>query len=165
MTEPVLELDRVTYSYPGATQPALRDVTLSLLPGELVVLAGGSGAGKSTLLGVANGLVPHFHGGAFTGTAVVAGRDTRRNGPGELAAAVGSLFQDPETQVVMGTVRGELALPLENRGQPPGAVARGVEEAALALGISGLLERSTAELSGGELQRTALGAALAGRPG
>ena len=74
------------------------------------------------------------------------------------------MFQDPETQVVMGTVRGELAFGLENRGDGPAAIARGVEEAALALGIEGLLERATAELSGGELQRTALGAALAGRP-
>ena len=70
--------------------------------------------------------------------------DTREHGPGELAAAVGTLFQDPETQVVMGTVRAELALPLENRGEAPAAVARGVEEAALALGIAHLLDRPTA---------------------
>ena len=64
----------------------------------------------------------------------------------------------------MGTVRAELAFPLENQGLAPAAVARGVEEAALALGIAGLLDRATHELSGGELQRVALGAALAGRP-
>ena len=64
----------------------------------------------------------------------------------------------------MGTVRAELAFPLENRGHGAAAVARGVEEAALALGIEALLDRPTPELSGGELQRVALGAALAGRP-
>ena len=64
----------------------------------------------------------------------------------------------------MGTVRAELAFPLENRGLGAAAVARGVEEAALALGIAPLLDRSTHELSGGELQRVALGAALVGRP-
>ena len=64
----------------------------------------------------------------------------------------------------MGTVRAELAFPLENRGLGAAAVARGVEEAALALGIAHLLDRSTHTLSGGELQRVALGAALAGRP-
>ena len=64
----------------------------------------------------------------------------------------------------MGSVRSELAFPLENRGWSAAAVARGVEEAALALGIAALLDRSTRELSGGELQRVALGAALAGRP-
>jgi energy-coupling factor transport system ATP-binding protein len=159
-----LVLDRVTYTYPGAGRPALADVSLRVEPGEFVVLAGGSGSGKSTLLRAAAGLVPHFHGGEFAGRLVAGGLDSREHGPAELSAVAGSLFQDPETQVVMGTVRAELAFPLENRGWSAAAVARGVEEAALALGVAGVLDRSTHELSGGELQRVALGAALAGRP-
>jgi energy-coupling factor transporter ATP-binding protein EcfA2 len=160
----VLSLERVTYSYPGAARPALHEVTLAIEPGEFVVLAGLSGSGKSTLLQAAAGLVPHFHGGEFAGRLTAGGMDTREHGPAQLAAVAGSLFQDPETQVVMGNVRAELAFPLENRGWGSAAVARGVEEAALALGVGGLLDRSTHELSGGELQRVALGAALAGRP-
>jgi energy-coupling factor transport system ATP-binding protein len=159
-----LVLDGVTYTYPGAERPALADVSLRVEPGEFVVVAGGSGSGKSTLLRAAAGLVPHFHGGEFAGRLVAGGLDSREHGPAELSAVAGSLFQDPETQVVMGTVRAELAFPLENRGWGEAAVARGVEEAALALGVAGLLDRSTHELSGGELQRVALGAALAGRP-
>jgi energy-coupling factor transport system ATP-binding protein len=160
----LLELEHLSYRYPGSRDPALDDVTLEVGPGELVVLAGATGSGKSTLLRIASGLVPHFHGGEFTGRAWVAGMDVRDHGPGELAAAVGTLFQDPESQVVMGTVRAELAFPLENRGESEVAVARAVEEAALSLGIGQLLARSTATLSGGELQRVALGAALVGRP-
>jgi energy-coupling factor transport system ATP-binding protein len=160
----VLSLDDVSYAYPGASAPALDGVSLSIEPGELVVLAGASGSGKSTLLRAASGLVPHFFGGTFAGRVSVDGMDTREAGPAECSAAVGTLFQDPETQVVMGTVRAELAFGLENRGWSPAAVARGVEEAALSLGIAALLERPTHELSGGELQRVALGAALAGRP-
>jgi len=160
----VLALSQVTYRYTGAPRPALDRVSVEIEPGELVVLAGSSGSGKSTLLRAANGLVPHFHGGEFAGHAVVCGLDTREHRPGDLAALVGTLFQDPETQVVMGTVRAELALGLENRGFSAPAVARGVEEAALSLGIAHLLERTTAELSGGELQRVALAAALGGRP-
>ena len=159
-----LRLDRVSYRYPGARAPSLRDVDLDVAPGEFVVLAGASGSGKSTLLRAACGLVPHFHGGEFSGRLEVGGLDSRTHDPAALAAVAGTLFQDPETQVVMGTVRAELAFPLENRGLAPAAVARGVEEAALALGIAGILDRATHELSGGELQRVALGAALAGRP-
>ena len=64
----------------------------------------------------------------------------------------------------MSTVRAELALAVENLGRGRGAVARAVEEVALALGIGELLDRPTTELSGGELQRVALGAALVARP-
>jgi len=160
----IVEFESVTYRYPGRARPALDGVSLNIEPGQLVVIAGASGSGKSTLLRAVSGLVPHFHGGEFSGRVQVAGQDTRSSGPGELATEVGTLFQDPETQVVMGTVRAELAFPLENQGWGQAAIARGVEEAALALAIEGLLDRSTAELSGGELQRVALGATLAGRP-
>lgn len=163
-TAPVLALQAVTYSYPGADRPALDEVSLEVFAGEFVVLAGESGSGKSTLLRAANGLVPHFHGGSFAGRLRAGGLDTREHGPADLAAVAGSLFQDPETQIVLGTVRSELAFGLENRGMAPAAVARGVEEASLALGVAALLDRPTHELSGGELQRVALGAALAGRP-
>ena len=164
MSEPVLRFDGVSYRYPGAASPSLDDVNFDVAPGEFVVLAGASAGGKSTLLRAACGLVPHVHGGTFAGRVEVGGLDTREHGPADIAAVAGTLFQDPETQTVLATVRAELAFPLENAGAGGGAVARGVEEVALALGIEALLDRSVHELSGGELQRVALGAALAGRP-
>ncbi|HEY5045426.1 MAG TPA: ATP-binding cassette domain-containing protein [Solirubrobacteraceae bacterium] len=160
----ILSFDHVTYHYPDATTPALDDVSFGLEAGEFCLLAGLSGQGKSTLLRAASGLVPHFHGGSFAGTVALAGLDTREHGPAHLGGLAGVLFQDPETQLVMSSVRAELALGLESRGRSAAAVARGVEEVALALGIDALLDRSTHELSGGEKQRVALGAALAGRP-
>jgi energy-coupling factor transport system ATP-binding protein len=161
---PLLRFERVSYSYPGVEQPALDGVDLQIGTGEFCLLAGLSGHGKSTLLRAACGLVPHFHGGRFAGRVSLAGLDTREHGPARLGALAGVLFQDPETQLVMSTVRAELALALESRGHGAASVARGVEEVALALGIDSLLDRSTHELSGGEKQRVALGAALAGRP-
>ncbi len=110
------------------------------------------------------GLVPHFHGGEASGELVVGGLDVREHGPGELAAVCGTVFQEPETQVVMGGVRAELELPLEHRGESPAALARAVEETALALGVGHLLERRTDTLSGGELQRVALAAAMVHGP-
>ncbi len=160
----VLSFDRVTYRYPGAEHPALEDVSFEVAAGEFCLLAGLSGEGKSTLLRAACGLVPHFHGGRFAGRVELAGLDTREHGPARLGTLAGVLFQDPETQLVMSSVRAELALALESRGHSAAAVARGVEEVALALGVDHLLDRPTHTLSGGEQQRVALGAALAGRP-
>ena len=164
MPEPILVADRFTYSYPDAAHPALADVSLELDAGSFTLVAGESGCGKSTLLRAACGLVPHFHGGEASGEFAVGGMAVREHGPGDLAEVCGTLFQDPESQVVMGGVRAEIALGLEHRGESPAAVARAVEEAALALGIGHLLGRRADTLSGGELQRVALAAALAHRP-
>jgi energy-coupling factor transporter ATP-binding protein EcfA2 len=164
MTGAVLSFENVTYRYPDVERPALVDVSLEIAPGEFCLLAGLSGSGKSSLLRAACGLAPHFHGGRFAGRVRLAGLDTREHGPARLGSFAGALFQDPETQLVTSSVRAELALALESRGESAAAVARGVEEVALALGIDALLDRSTHELSGGEKQRAALGAALVGRP-
>jgi energy-coupling factor transport system ATP-binding protein len=163
-TAPALAVEGLTYSYARAPRPALADVSLEVAPGEFVLLAGRSASGKSTLLRAACGLVPHFHGGEVEGRVTVAGLDAIAAGPGELAAAVGYLAQDPETQVVSTTVAAEIELPLEMRGDGPGDRARAVEEVALALAIPHLLGRAVDTLSGGELQRVALAAALVTRP-
>jgi energy-coupling factor transport system ATP-binding protein len=160
----LLSFDAVTYSYPGVERLALDRVSLEIDPGEFCLLAGLSGSGKSSLLRAACGLVPHFHGGRFAGRVELAGLDTREHGPAHLGSLVGVLFQDPETQLVTSSVRAELALASESRGAGATSVARGVEEVALALGIDPLLDRATHDLSGGEKQRVALGAALVGRP-
>jgi energy-coupling factor transport system ATP-binding protein len=162
---PALVVEALSYVYPGAERSSLRDVSLEIAAGELVLLAGRSACGKTTLLRAACGLVPHFHGGEIQGRIEVAGVDAIEAGPGALGAHVGHVAQDPETQVVSTTVAAELELPLELRGARPASRARAVEEVALALAIPHLLERAVDTLSGGELQRVALAAALVTRPG
>jgi energy-coupling factor transporter ATP-binding protein EcfA2 len=164
MPEPLVIAERFSYRYPDAAGPSLRNLTLELEPGTFTVLAGVSGSGKSTLLRALCGLVPHFHGGDASGELSVGGLDVRDHGPGELAAVCGTVFQEPETQVVMSGVRAELELPLEHRGEPAGAVARAVEETALGMGVAHLLDRRTDTLSGGELQRVAIAAAMVHDP-
>jgi energy-coupling factor transport system ATP-binding protein len=164
MAERLVEMASFAYRYPGASRMTLSDVELEIAAGELVVLAGRSGSGKSTLLRALCGLVPHYHGGEVAGTLSVCGLDVREHGPAELGGHVGFAGQDPEAQVVSTTVRGELELPLELRGEAQTTRARAVEEAALALGIAHLLDRPTDTLSGGELQRVALAATLVLRP-
>ena len=164
MAEPVLQISALSYRYPGASKPALRELELELAEGEFAVLAGLSGSGKSTLLRACCGLVPHYHGGDIAGSIRVCGLDVADHGPAELGGLVGLVAQEPEAQVVSATVRGELELPLELRGEPGASRARAVEEVMLALGIAHLADRTTDTLSGGELQRVALAAALVLRP-
>ena len=156
-------LTRLSFSYPGG-RLALDDVTLSVEPGEVLLLLGPSGSGKSTVLRALAGLVPWFHGGRFEGRVEVAGRDTRDTRPAELAGTVATVFQDPEDQVVLGRVEAEVAFGLENVGTPPRAIVRRVTDALEAVGAAQLSGRRVTELSGGELQRVCLASALALAP-
>jgi energy-coupling factor transport system ATP-binding protein len=154
-------LEHVTYSYPETAGPALADISLELGAGEIIALLGPSGAGKSTLIRALAGLVPHFHGGRFAGRVTVAGHDTRRARPADLAGPVATVFQDPEDQVVMAVARNEVAFGLENIGTPPGEIWERVGDALTAVGAASLASRRTTELSSGELQRVCLASALA----
>jgi len=157
------EIDRLTYRYPGAPEPALREVTLRVA-GGLTVVAGSSGGGKSTLLRLFNGLVPHFHGGQISGHAHVAGRSIVETRTRDLARQVGFVFQDPELQAVYATVDREVAFGLENAAVPTAEIPSRVEEALTEAGVAHLAGRLMRTLSGGERQRVALASALAMRP-
>ena len=157
------ELDRLTYRYPGATEPALREVTLRVA-GGLTLVAGPSGGGKSTLLRVFNGLVPHFHGGQVSGRANLAGSNIIETRTRDLARHVGFVFQDPELQTVYATVDREVAFGLENAAVPAADIPARVAEALNDAGVAHLAGRAMRTLSGGERQRVALASALAMRP-
>ena len=159
----IATLTDLTYWYPGAAKPALKDVRLAIENG-LTVVAGRSGGGKSTLLRTFNGLVPHFHGGRIAGGAEVMGLDVIATPTRTMAREVGFVFQDPELQTVYTVVDREVAFGLENAGLPRREIAGRVDEALHAAGVADLAGRSVRTLSGGERQRVALASALAVRP-
>jgi energy-coupling factor transporter ATP-binding protein EcfA2 len=156
--------ENLTFAYPASTAPALRDLSTGLTPGQVTLVLGRSGSGKSTLLRAFAGLVPHFHGGHFSGRVEVAGLDTRRHGPARLAGTVATLFQDPEDQVVFTSVLNEVAFGLENVGTPAREIEARALDALASVGAEHLAGRLTTELSGGELQRVCLAATLALEP-
>jgi energy-coupling factor transporter ATP-binding protein EcfA2 len=160
----MIHFERVTYTYPGASGPALSEVTLEIGEGEFVLVAGPSGAGKSTLLRCLNGLVPHFTGGTVGGRIAVAGHDPVAEGPQSLSRVVGFVFQDPEAQFVLDRVEDEIAFALENAAVPATEMRVRVEEVLHLLELAPLRDRPLDTLSGGEKQRVAIAAALAFRP-
>jgi energy-coupling factor transporter ATP-binding protein EcfA2 len=163
MRNEVARLDGISYRYPGAAEPSLRDVSLAIGPG-LTLVAGSSGGGKSTLLRLFDGLVPQFHGGRVSGRAVVAGLDPLRTPIPRMATRVGLVFQDVETQSVYGSVEREIAFGLENLGLSRAEMHDRVDIALAELEIEELRERRLSTLSGGERQRVQLAAVLALRP-
>jgi energy-coupling factor transport system ATP-binding protein len=160
----MIVIDHVTVTYPEASEPTLRDVTLTIDEGELVLVVGPTGSGKSTLLGLINGLVPHFTGGEVSGRVTVAGRDTRVNRPRDFADVVGVVPQDPRAAFVTDTVEEELAYGMEQLGIAPDVMRRRVEETLDLLGLAELRDRPLRSLSGGQRQRVAIGAVLTTHP-
>jgi energy-coupling factor transport system ATP-binding protein len=160
----VIEFDQVTVTYPEASAPVLRDVTLHVPEGELCLVVGRTGSGKSTVLRAVTGLVPHFTGGTLAGRVVVAGRDTRTHPPRELADVVGVVGQDPRAGFVTDTVEDEVAYGMESLGIPPAVMRRRVEETLDLLGLAALRDQPLMTLSSGEQQRVAIGSVLAAGP-
>lgn len=160
----MIRFEHLTYTYPGAVNPALKDVSLDLPEGQLILLIGPSGAGKSTLLRCLNGLTPHFSGGAISGVVRVNGYDPVAATPRVLSRCVGFVFQDPEAQFVTDRVEDEIAFALENAAMSPQAMRVRVEETLELLDLTPLRDRPLKQLSGGERQRVAIAAALALRP-
>jgi energy-coupling factor transport system ATP-binding protein len=160
----VIEFDRVSVTYDGETEPAIRDVSLTVPEGELALVIGRTGSGKSTLLRTINGLVPHFTGGTLAGRVMVNGRDTRKYRPRDLADVVGIVGQDPMAGFVTDTVEDELAYSMESLGVAPDVMRRRVEETLDLLGLADVRDRALTSLSGGQRQRTAIGAALTSHP-
>lgn len=160
----MIDLDRVTVTYPGAESPTLRDVTLHVPEGELCLVTGHTGVGKSTLLATINGIFPHFTGGHLAGSVRVDGRDTSTHPPRELADVVGVVSQDPLAGFVTDTVEEELAYGMEQLAIPTETMRKRVEETLDLLGIAELRSRPMRTLSGGQQQRVAMGSVLTCHP-
>ncbi|HEU5033812.1 MAG TPA: ATP-binding cassette domain-containing protein [Mycobacteriales bacterium] len=160
----MIRFERVTVTYPEATEPVLRDVDLTVPEGELCLVVGRTGSGKTTLLRCINGLVPHFSGGRLSGRVTVAGRDTRTHRPRELADVVGFVGQDPLAGFVTDTVEDELAYGMESLGVAPEIMRRRVEETLDLLGLAEVRDRPLLALSAGQQQRVAIGSVLTVHP-
>lgn len=157
----LLELDEVRIRHDGAERATPDGVSLTVHPGEVVLVLGPSGCGKSTLALALDGLVPHAVPAELEGTVSIAGLDSREHPVGVLSEHVAMVFQDPDAQVVTGTLLDEVCFGPENQLVP---VADVLARAERALKLVGLWERrgdNPDRLSGGGRQRLAIACALA----
>ncbi|WP_366941352.1 ATP-binding cassette domain-containing protein [uncultured Microbacterium sp.] len=162
-TAPLLRVQNLSVTHVDAAHPSPWGVSFDVHVGEVVVLMGPSGSGKSTLTLTLNGLIPQTVETDMTGSVEVAGRDTRTTPVSQLSTGISLVFQDPDSQLVTGTVLDEVAFGLENLLLPASEV---LERAELALRRVGLWHRRSWNpdlLSGGGRQRLAIACALAMR--
>lgn len=160
---PAIELERVTFAYPGA-EPALRDVSLRVEPGEFIAVMGANGAGKTTLCLLLNGVIPNVIGGTIEGQIEIDGLATVEHHVYELAERVGVVLQDPDSQILATSVLAEVAFAAENLGVPRDEMVRRIGRALGLVRLSGFETHAPEELSGGQKQRLAIAAGLVMEP-
>ncbi len=161
---PVIVLAGFGFRHAGSDRPALTDVTLEVRAGEYLGVLGATGAGATTLLTALDGVVPQLVRGESSGTVSVLGHDPRTVPVPDQARHVGIVFDDPELATTQASVADEVAFGLENLGVPRAEMDARIGAALLAVGLAGFEDREPATLSGGELQRLAIGCALVTGP-
>ncbi|MEV8267428.1 energy-coupling factor transporter ATPase [Microbacterium sp. NPDC076911] len=161
LTVPLVRLREVAITHEGETVASPALVSLEIAPGEVVLLLGPSGSGKSTLTLTLNGLIPHAIPAGVTGSLSVDALNTLETSVAELSTRVGMVFQDPDAQLVTGTLLDEVAFGPENLRMPTAAVLSRAEAALRQVGLWERRRENPDRLSGGGRQRLAIACALA----
>lgn len=159
--ENIIECRNVTYSYPLAETPAIRELNVRIERGKFYGVIGENGSGKTTLCALLRGFAPGFYKGELEGEILVEGKRTTDYG-GELSAKIGYVFQNPFTQIsgVKDTVFEEVAYGLENFGVPVDEIEKRVVDVMRLTDIEALALKDPFDLSGGQMQRVALASVI-----
>lgn len=154
--KPIIEFKDYTFKYRSQTEPTLRDINLSIYPGEKVLIVGPSGSGKSTLAHCINGLAPASFRGEVQGTLRVKDTDPAEAGIFGMSKIVGTVLQDTDGQFIGLTVAEDIAFALENDCVEQGEMFDRVKKVAEVVDVRKLLGHAPTELSGGQKQRVSM---------
>jgi cobalt/nickel transport system ATP-binding protein len=161
MQEWLLEFEQIHYTYPGARQSALNNLTLRIPANKRCALIGQNGCGKTTLFLLANGLYKPQKGNVkFQGKLLQYDRKSLI----KLRQKVGLIFQDPEQQLVASTVEEDISYGLCNLGLPEKEIKQRVEEALVEFGLNELAERPVHHLSLGQKKRVSIADVMVLKP-
>ena len=159
MTETVaLRVSGLTYTYPDGSN-ALNGVDLEVGHGERVAILGPNGAGKTTLVLQLNGILT-----PTSGWVSVSGTPVTKPNLRDIRRRVGIVFQDPDDQLFMPTVREDVAFGPHNLGLRAGELDQRVDEALVAVGMEAYADRAPHHLSFGQRRRVAVATVLSMRP-
>ncbi|AZS35561.1 Putative HMP/thiamine import ATP-binding protein YkoD [Microbacterium lemovicicum] len=158
---PLLSVHDLAITHDGESVPTPAAASFEVAHGEVVLLLGPSGSGKSTLALALNGLIPHDLPADLDGRVEVDGLRTTDTTVAVLSTRVGMVFQDPDAQLVTGTVLDEVAFGPENLRMPVAEVLQRSEAALRRVGLWERRAENPDRLSGGGRQRLAIACALA----
>lgn len=152
----MIELKNLSFKYKKDLPEVLKNISLTIKPGEKVLVAGKNGAGKTTLSKILAGLIPRVEHGIVKGEYEYKGKSISSYTQRQLAGQIAVLFQDFESQITAASVREELIFYPMNLGVPYDRALAAAEKLAAEFGVAGLIERDVSSLSGGEKQKIEL---------
>src|SRR5512136_1093193 len=141
--ETPLVIEKLSFRYRDRQTTAIRDISFSAGPGEILLIAGASGCGKTTLIRCINGLIPRSYKGELSGRILLNGQETTGWALAKISQTVGTVLQDPERQILGTKVLHEVAFGLENLGLPREEIYLRVDAALDYLNIPYLRDRET----------------------
>lgn len=161
----MIELKNITYHYhSNQINNGVKDISLKVAKGELIVLCGRSGCGKTTVTRLINGLIPHFYEGELQGEVWVDHLNVTKAKLSSTAGIIGSVFQNPGSQFFNIDTTSELAFGCENQAMSREEMKERLDRTVKDLGLERLVDRNIFELSGGEKQQVACGSVYATKP-
>jgi energy-coupling factor transport system ATP-binding protein len=156
----LISFQSVSFAYPGAAEPAVREVTLEVRDSEMLAVVGANGSGKSTLGRLANALLlPTAGTVSVDGVATASPQGTLR-----ARQRVGMVFQNPDASIVSASVEEDVAFALENRALPRHVIAERVDHVLELLGLAEHRQAHPLELSTSDRARLGLAGAVIGDP-
>ena len=158
MSSAVIDVRGLAYAYPDGRQ-ALYGVNLRVQRGERVALLGPNGAGKTTLVLHLNGILM-----AGAGTVAISGQPVTAKNLPDVRRRVGIVFQDPDDQLFMPTVRADVAFGPHNLGLRGAELDARVQHALSLVGMQDVADRPPHHLSFGQRRRVAVATVLAMEP-
>ena len=164
MSEKIIQISNVSFQYENSEKGALHDVSLTVEPGECILLCGESGCGKTTITRLLNGLIPHFYEGTLNGMVEVCGLKIQEEELYTIAEKVGSVFQNPRSQFFCLDTTSEVAFGCENMGLSEDEIKQRIAKVTRELKMENLMGRNIFKLSGGEKQRVACASVSAMQP-
>jgi len=160
MNKIALQAEKISFRYHENSPFILNHINLSLRKSEIIGIVGLSGSGKSTLISILNGIIPKRINGLIDGKVLINQEDIASKNLSELSTQIGTIFQDPDSQIVFSCVEDELAFGPENLCYDPIYIKNSIQNVVKTLGIEHLLYRNPNHLSGGEKQLIALASVL-----
>ncbi|MHA1381084.1 MAG: ABC transporter ATP-binding protein [Candidatus Helarchaeota archaeon] len=164
MNNTILKIKNLSFKFPTANEPILKNINLEVKTGEFILLVGKSGTGKSTLVKCMNGLIPRIFHGKFEGDVIINGKNTKNYDLWQLSEDISLIFQNPESQLLTFTVEDELAFGPENLGLVREKINQRIDWALDCVNMKEFRYKSIFELSDGQKQKIAIASTLTMKP-